>query len=265
MKETAIVTGASSGIGAVYAERLARRGHNLVVVARDQARLEALAERLSGRYGIAVTALSADLSRDDGRDRVSAMLRSDEAHSILVNCAGVGAKGPVLQSERTGLESMLTLNVNVLHTLTVDAAQAFASRRRGAIINIASVVALMPERFNATYGAGKAFVLAFTQAIAAELEPYGVRVQAVLPGFTRTELFERAGVDIEAIPPEMIMDAGDMVDAALAGFDHGEVVTIPSLADVRLWSDLEKARASLAPHLSLRHPAARYAAGGGPG
>jgi short-subunit dehydrogenase len=260
---TAIITGASSGIGAVYAERLAQRGYDLVAVARDRGRLAALAERLTTEHGIAVTPWPADLTRAGDREQVLMMLRDDDGFSLLVNCAGIGPKAPLLASERAGLESMLHLNVDVLHTLTVTAAQAFASRRRGAIINIASVVALMPERFNATYCASKAFVLAFTQAISAELNPYGVQVQAVLPGFTRTELFERAGVDIAAIPPEMIMEAGDMVDAALAGFDRGEVVTIPSLADVQLWSDLENARLALAPYLSLKQPAARYKVGTG--
>jgi len=262
-KGTAIITGASSGIGAVYADRLARRGYGIVPVARDRGRLTALAERLSTEHGVTVTPLPADLTRDGDRERVLTMLRDDQGLSLLVNCAGIGPKAPLLGSERAGLDSMLHLNVDILHSLTVTAAQAFASRQRGAIINIASVVALMPERFNATYCASKAFVLAFTQAISTELKPHGVQVQAVLPGFTRTELFERAGVDIAAIPPEMIMEAGDMVDASLAGFDRGEIVTIPSLADIQLWSDLENARLELAPYLSLKQPAARYATGTG--
>lgn len=260
---TAIITGASSGIGAVYAERLARRGYELVLVARDRGRLAALAERLAKEHGVAVTPCPADLTRAGDREQVMTMLRDGEGLSLLVNCAGIAPKAPLLDSEPGGLDSVLHLNVDVLHSLTVTAAQAFAGRRRGAIINIASVVALMPERFNATYCASKAFVLAFTQAISTELKPYGVQVQAVLPGFTRTEIFERAGFDIAAIPPEMIMEAGDMVDAALAGFDRGEVVTIPSLADVQLWSDLENARLALAPYLSLKQPAARYKAGAG--
>ncbi|WP_372398944.1 SDR family oxidoreductase [Azospirillum sp. HJ39] len=255
---TAIITGASSGIGAVYADRFARRGYGLVLVARDRGRLVALAERLATEHGVAAIPWPADLTRADDREQVLTMLRDDDGLSLLVNCAGIGPKAPLLGSGRDGLESMLHLNVDVLHNLTVTAAQAFAKRRRGAIINIASVVALMPERFNATYCASKAFVLAFTQAISAELKPHGVQVQAVLPGFTRTELFERAGVDIAVIPPEMIMEAGDMVDAALVGFDRGEIVTIPSLADVQLWSDLENARLALAPYLSLKQPAARY-------
>ncbi|WP_085026725.1 SDR family NAD(P)-dependent oxidoreductase [Ensifer aridi] len=255
---TALITGASSGIGAVYAERLARRGHDLIVVARDFDRLKSLASRLSGDHGVVVTPLNADLTSAADLERVLAKLRDDAEISLLVNCAGIGPNGPLLGSDPNGLSKMVQLNVDVLHSLTATAAHVFARRPNGAIVNIASVVALMPERFNATYVATKAFVLALTQALSAELEPHGVRVQAVLPGFTRTEIFDRAGIDISVIPADMMMDAGEMVDAALAGFDRGEVVTIPSLADVELWTRMESARKSLGPYLSLRHPAPRY-------
>ena len=165
----------------------------------------------------------------------------------------------MLASETAALDRMVHLNVEVLHSLTVTAAKIFANRGAGAIINIASVVALMPERFNPSYVASKAFVLALTQALSKELEPHHVQIQAVLPGFTRTELFDRAGIDINVIPQDMLMEASDMVDAALAGFDKGELITIPSLADVGLWEEMEKARVSLAPHLSLKQAAPRYA------
>ncbi|TCU17003.1 SDR family NAD(P)-dependent oxidoreductase [Rhizobium sullae] len=260
-KGTALITGASSGIGAVYAERLAQRGFDLVVVARDIDRLNALSRRLSNDNGIAITPISADLANTADLGRVLAKVENEESLTLLVNCAGVGPKGPLLGSGTESLDQMVQLNVEVLHSLTVTAAKTFAARGRGAIINIASVVALMPERFNPSYVASKAFVLAMTQALSAELEPHGVQIQAVLPGFTRTELFDRAGIDINVIPPEMIMEAADMVDAALAGFDRREVITIPSLEDVRLWDEMERARTSLAPYLSLRHAAARYADG----
>ncbi|NRP74478.1 3-oxoacyl-[acyl-carrier-protein] reductase FabG [Ensifer psoraleae] len=259
---TALITGASSGIGAVYAERLARRGHDLILVARDFDRLKSLANRLSGEHGAVVTPLIADLTSAADLERVVAKLRTDAGISLLVNCAGIGPNGPLLASDPNGLSKMVQLNVDVLHSLNATAANAFARRRNGAIINIASAVALMPERFNATYVATKAFVLALTQALSAELEPHGVRMQAVLPGFTRTEIFDRAGIDISVIPADMMMDAGEMVDAALAGFDRGEVVTIPSLADSELWEQHERTRRDLGPHLSLKHAAARYRPGG---
>lgn len=260
-KGTALITGASSGIGAVYAEKLAGRGYDLVIVARDVERLSALSKRLSQAHGVAITPLPADLAKAVDLSRVLASLREDSSVRLLVNCAGIGPKGAVLASEVEGLSDMVHLNVDVLHALTITAAKVFADRGEGAIINIASVVALMPEHFHATYVASKAFVLALTQALEVELKPKGVQIQAVLPGFTRTEIFDRAGIDIGVIPQDMMMEASEMVEAALAGFDQGELVTIPSLADVRLWERLNEARGNLAPHLSLRHAAARYAVG----
>lgn len=261
-KGTALVTGASSGIGAIYADRLARRGYDLVLVARDAARLDALAGRLRGAYAIAVTPVPADLGKSDDLAAIAARLRDDAAIAMLVNCAGVGPSGKLLAADPGALDRMVALNVNAAHALAVAAARAFTARGTGAIINIASVVALMQERFNASYVATKSFVLGFTQALDAEVKPLGVKVQAVLPGFTRTEIFGRAGVDIGVIPAAMMMDAGAMVDAALAGFDQGELVTIPSLDDPDLWRDLETARQKLIPHLSKDRPAARYAAAG---
>lgn len=254
----AVVTGASSGIGAVYADRLAARGYDLIVVARDVERLRAAANRLVESFAISATPLPLDLSSRSDLDLLMRRIREDQAIELLVNSAGVGPNGSVLASDEGALDRMVYLNVDVLHALTVAAAKAFSDRGSGAIINIASVVALMPERFNGSYAAGKAFVLALTQALDIELRPKGIRIQAVLPGFTRTEIFERAGVDTAVIPAGMMMDAGEMVDAALAGFDAGEVVTIPSLDDEDLWKAFDAARHNLGPHLSLDRPAARY-------
>lgn len=260
-KKTALVTGASSGIGAVYARKLAERGFDLVIIARDVGRLNELAEKLSTEYGVSVKSLPADLSKSADVDRVLSTLSQDQTVDLLVNCAGLGPKGAVLASDIEDLSGMVYLNVDVLHKLTVSAAKTFATRGKGGIINIASVVALMPERFNPTYVASKAFVLGLTQALAIELQPHGVQIQAVLPGFTRTEIFDRAGIDINVIPADMMMDAEEMVAAALAGFDRGETVTIPSLEEVSLWEKMEDARRGLAPFLSLKHSATRYRAG----
>ncbi|CAN7485584.1 SDR family NAD(P)-dependent oxidoreductase [Rhizobium sp. LjRoot30] len=257
----ALITGASSGIGAVYADRLAGRGYDLVLVARDLARLETSAKKLSEKHAIVATPLPADLGKPEDLQRVAKRIREDEAISFLVNSAGVAPSGSVLDASETDLDRLVFLGVDVLHTLTVAAAKAFSARGEGGIVNLASVVALMPERFNGSYAAAKSFVLTLTQSLASELDPKGVRIQAVLPGFTRTEIFERAGVDSSGIPAGMIMDAGHMVDAALAGFDMGEVVTIPSLGDDGLWSAFDQARHALAPHLSLDKPAPRYLPG----
>ncbi|WP_377298641.1 SDR family NAD(P)-dependent oxidoreductase [Rhizobium sp. SGZ-381] len=257
-KPIAIVTGASSGIGSVYADRLAARGYDLVLVARDLERLRRSANDLTGKYAIAATPLALDLSQQSDLDLLLTRLRTDRLVELLVNSAGIGPSSGVLSSDEGTLDRMVHLNVNVLHALTVAAAKTFAAKGAGAIINIASVVALMPERFNGSYAAGKSFVLSLTQALNVELEPKGVRIQAVLPGFTRTEIFERAGYDSSAIPASMMMDAGQMVDAALTGFDAGETVTIPSLGNEGLWKALDDARHQLGPHLSLDRPAARY-------
>ncbi|KZB50768.1 SDR family NAD(P)-dependent oxidoreductase [Thalassospira xiamenensis] len=258
-KGTALVTGASSGIGAVYADRLAKRGYNLVLVARNAGRLDQLATDLSTQYGVAVTAFPADLTNHDDLENVAARLATGDDLTLVVNSAGIGPNANVLASDPDSLRQLVFLNVDILHRLTLSAAHNFVDRGRGAIINIASVVPLMPERFNASYCASKAFVLSLTQSLASEIGPRGVQMQAVLPGFTRTELFERAGLDINVIPPEMMMDAGDMVDAALAGFDQGELITIPSLADPAMWDAMETARHAIAPFLSLAQPAPRYA------
>jgi short-subunit dehydrogenase len=254
----ALVTGASSGIGATYADRLARRGHDLVLVARDEKRLSDLAAKLKGQYGVTVDVLKADLTQRDDVRAVEKRLRDDAAIELLVNNAGIGPKGPLLADDLDYLETMIELNVVAVNRLAIAAAQAFAERGKGAIINIASVVALVPERFNGTYSASKAFVLNLTQSINAEASGRGVKVQAVLPGLTRTEIFDRAGGSIDRLDPSMVMDVTDLVDAALAGFDRGELITIPSLPDADDWDAFTKARLVLAPNLSHNTPATRY-------
>jgi len=256
---TALVTGASAGIGATYADRLARRGHDLILVARDTARLSALAQTLKAQYGIAVDILRADLSVPTDLRLVEKRLREDAAITLLVNNAGIGPKGPLLADDVDYLDTMIALNVTAANRLAVAAAQAFSARGKGTIVNIASAVAIVPELFNGTYSGGKAFVLAFTQALAKELDGTGVRLQAVLPGLTRTELFDRAGGSVEALDPKRVMDVADLVDAALAGLDQGELVTIPSLPEKADWEKLEAARFVLAPNISHNKPAARYA------
>jgi short-subunit dehydrogenase len=255
---TALVTGASSGIGAMYAKRLAARGHNLVLVARGRERLQALADTLRASYGVDVEVLAADLSRASDVQNIANVLRENSAISVLVNNAGLGPHGKALDNDDETLATMLDVNVTALHSLAIAAGRAFAARGNGAIINIASVVALMPEYFHPTYVASKAFVLAFSQSLAAELAPSGVKLQAVLPGLTRTEIFDRAGGDISQLDPRMVMEVADMVDAALAGFDQGEAVTIPSLPNAADWQALQNARQALAPNLSLNTPAPRY-------
>ena len=255
---TALVTGASSGIGAIYAERLAARGFDLLLVARDQERLEAAATRLRAEHGVQVEVLKADLTQKDEVLKLEQRLRSDSSISLLLNNAGVAADGLLANADMDQLERLIQLNVTTVTRLASAAAASFAKAGRGTIINIASVVALFPERFNATYSASKAYVLSLTQSLNAELEGTGVKVQAVLPGVTRTEIFERSGFDATQIPADMVMEADDMVDAALSGLDQGELITIPSLPDVADWDAFVAARLVMAPNLSKSKAAARY-------
>ncbi len=156
------------------------------------------------------------------------------------------------------MQAMIELNVTALTRLTYAAAPAFVSRGRGTIINIASIVAVAPEVLNGVYGGSKAFVLAFTQSLQHELAGKGVRIQAVLPGATRTEFWDTAGHPVENLPQSMVMSGDDLVDAALAGLDQGEVFTVPSLPDVADWQAFETARAALGPNLSRSEPGTRY-------
>jgi short-subunit dehydrogenase len=255
---TALVTGASSGIGAIYAERLATRGFDLLLVARDQERLEAAASKLRTEHGVQVEVLKADLTQKDDVLKIEQRLRSDSSISLLLNNAGVASDGLLANADMDYLEKLIQLNVTTVTRLASAAAAGFAKAGRGSIINIASVVALFPERFNATYSASKAYVLSLTQSLNAELDGTGVKVQAVLPGVTRTEIWERSGIDASQIPAEMVMEAGEMVDAALSGLDQGELITIPSLPNASDWDDFVKARMVMAPNLSKSTAAARY-------
>ncbi|GAB3370227.1 SDR family oxidoreductase [Lysobacter rhizosphaerae] len=259
-KGTALITGASSGIGALYAERLARAGHDLILVARRADKLRQLAEELTNRTGRSVETVAADLTDPADLSRIEALLKRDASITVLVNNAGVGATTPLLLSDVADMERMITLNVNVLMRLAYAAAPGFVARGTGTIINIASVVALAPELLNGVYGGSKAFVLAFSQSLQHELADKGVRVQAVLPGATATEFWDVAGMPVEHLPREIVMSAEDMVDAALAGLAQGEVVTIPALPDVAEWNAYEQARKAMGPSLSRAVPALRYAA-----
>jgi short-subunit dehydrogenase len=258
-KGTALVTGASSGIGAVYADRLARRGYDLILVARDVQRLNELAERLTRETGRHIESVAADLTVKGDVRRIEERLRADRAITMLVNNAGVGATASLIDSDIDELEKMIDLNVTALTRLTAAAVPGFVERAQGAVINISSIVALSPETLNGTYSGTKAYVLNLTQSLHHEVGGKGVRLQAVLPGATSTAFWDRAGLAVEHLPAQIVMTAEDMVDAALAGFDQGELVTIPSLPDVADWERLNSARQHLQPNLSHKLPAARYA------
>ena len=257
-KGAALVTGASSGIGAAYADRLARRRHDLILVARGRERLEPLARRIGDETGRKAAVLAADLS-DPGRlAEVERGLRDDPAITVLVNNAGVGATAPLLESGVGDMNRIVALNVVALTRLTFAAAPAFVARGSGTVINIASIVAVAPETLNGVYGGTKAFVLALSRSLRHELADKGVRVQVVLPGAAATDFWSVAGSSVERLPREIVMPAGDMVDAALSGLDQGEFATVPALPDPADWDAYEAARRALLPGLSRATPASRY-------
>ncbi|HEF5783049.1 AraC family transcriptional regulator [Burkholderia multivorans] len=257
---TAVVTGASSGIGAIYADRLARRGYDLILVARSRTRLDALAQRITSDTRRSVEVIEADLNDRAALAAVEAKLKQDASITLLVNNAGIGTHTPLLESDVDAMTRMIDLNVTALTRLTYAAVPGFVARGHGAVINIASIVALSPETLNGVYGGSKAFVLAFTQSLHHELADKGVQVQAVLPGATATDFWQTGGLPIEHLPKSIVMSASDMVDAALVGFERRERVTIPSLHAGEAWDAYEAARRAMAPHLSTDTPAPRYAA-----
>jgi short-subunit dehydrogenase len=253
---TVLITGASSGIGAVYADRFARRGHALVLVARDRARMEALAARLRAETGVSIDIVPADLTNAADLAAVEKRLREDDSVGILINNAGAAAPGGVLNPDLDALERLVRLNVIAVTRLAGVAASRFAARHDGAIVNISSIVAFIPELPLGIYNATKSYVLTLSQSLQSELGPSGVYIQAVLPPATRTEIWERSGRSAGDL--QITMEAGELVDAALVGFDRRELITIPSLPDVKQWEAYNAARQAMLPNLAQEHPAARY-------
>ncbi|MER6915572.1 SDR family oxidoreductase [Streptomyces sp. NPDC000594] len=222
---TALITGATAGIGAAFARRLAADGHDLVLVARDTKRLQEHATELHDRHGVEVEVLTADLSLDDGIALVEKRL-SDRRNAVdlLVNNAGFGNKGPFLEASMADELTMLKVHCEAVLRLTSAAAESMKERRRGAVINVASVAAFLPR---GTYGASKAWVVQFTQGVARELSGSGVRLMALCPGFVRTEFHQRAGMGTDNIPGWMWLDADKVVGAALTDLTRGRTVSIP--------------------------------------
>lgn len=257
---TALVTGASSGIGAIYADRLARRGYGLVLVARNRERLVTLADRITTETRRNVEVIEADLGDRAALAAVEAKLKEDASIGLLVNNAGIGTHTPLLESNVERMTDMIELNVTALTRLAYAAVPGFVARGKGAIINIASIVAITPEMLNGVYGGTKAFVLAFSQSLHHELASKGVQVQAVLPGATATDFWQTGGLPLEHLDSNIVMPAPDMVDAALVGFDRGELVTIPSLHAGEKWDAYNAARLAMFNELSRNVPAPRYTA-----
>jgi len=257
-KGTALVTGASRGIGAGYADRLAKRGYDLILIGRSEAPLKALAASLARASGRHITAIVADLNNKIDLAKVETKLREDLSITMLVNNAGTASVAPLLDADIEKMEEMITLNSIALTRLTYAAAPAFVKRGTGTIINIGSVVGISPETLNGVYGATKAYVLAFSHSLHHELADKGIRVQAVLPGATATDMWEIAGLPWQKLPPSTVMSVEDMVDSALVGLDQGELVTIPGLHDGDEWTRFEAARRAISRRFGRSVPAPRY-------
>ncbi|CAD0217293.1 AraC family transcriptional regulator [Agrobacterium tumefaciens] len=257
-KPSVLITGASTGIGAGYAERFAQRGHDLVLVARNTSRMETLAERLRAETGVAIDIIAADLANSAERAVVEARLSDDARIGILINNAGTTLAGTFVEQTTDDIERLVTLNTTALVRLAHAIAPRLAQAGEGSIINIGSVVGLAPEFGMAVYGATKAFALHLSQALNLQLGPQGVYVQAVLPAATRTEIWGHGGVDVDTL--QAVMEVNDLVDAALSGFDRREAVTIPPLHDVGQWDAFETARQAMIPGFGQSRPAGRYLA-----
>jgi uncharacterized protein len=257
-KGTAVITGATGGIGSRYAEQLARRGYDLILIARDIGRINTLCDRLARDFSGCAEGIAADLGNPEDLQHVEARLRADGRLTMLINNAGIGATATLLDSHLAQIDQMIALNIRALTRLTHSVVPGFVERGAGTIINIASVVGLVPELLNGVYGATKAYVLAFSRSLQHELVSKGVRVQVVLPGAIATKFWAESGLPVEQLPADVVMSADDVVAAALAGFDLGEFATIPSLPDVADWKAYESALDALRPNLSRSLPAIRY-------
>ncbi|MFC5663360.1 SDR family NAD(P)-dependent oxidoreductase [Kitasatospora misakiensis] len=223
---TALITGATAGIGAAFARRFARSGYRLVLVARDTERLEGSAADLRGKFGVEVEVLTADLATDKGIADVEARL-SDDDHPVdlLVNNAGFGNRGAFSTVPLQDELDMLKVHIEAVLRLTTAALPGMRERGRGAVVNVASVAAFLPR---GTYGASKAWVVSFTQGVMRDLGGSGVRLMALCPGFTRTEFHERAGMGTENIPAWGWLSADRVVEEAMRDLARGRSVSVPS-------------------------------------
>lgn len=249
-RSVAWITGASAGIGEAFARALAARSHDLVLIARRRERLDALAKELSEAHGITASVEPADLTSAEARAPLALAL-ADAPPDVLVNNAGFGTAGRLAELPAEGELAEVRLNVEALVDLTRAALPGMIARGSGAIVNVSSLAGELPSPFNATYGATKAFVTSFTEAVHEELRGTGVKIQALLPGFTRTEFQEVAGVDAGRVPELAWMDAEQVVRASLASLGRGELRCVPGTTNKVL-----AAATALAPRAVLRRFAA---------
>jgi short-subunit dehydrogenase len=223
---TALVTGATSGIGAAFARRLAAEGYDLILVARDETRLAETAASLRAAHGIEVSLLPADLSTEPGRETVAGVL-VEPSVDLLVNNAGLSLNTPFLRSTPQRETELLSLNVHAVMRLTLAAAPVMARRGHGDIVNVSSVSGFGAAMPGSTYPASKAWVTSFSESIALSVARFGVRVMALCPGYVRTEFHQRAGIDMTKTPDWMWLDADEVVRAGLRDLRRGRAVSVP--------------------------------------
>jgi uncharacterized protein len=221
---TALVTGASAGLGAAFARALAAEGYHLVLVARDAQRLAGVAEDLGTRYGVDAAVLPADLTSDEGLKRVEDRL--GDPVDLLVNNAGIALAASVLRSAPEDLDRELALNVRAVMRLTRAALPGMVERKRGDILNVSSVAGFMAVP-GSGYGATKAWVTNFSESVGLAARRHGVRVMALCPGYTRTEFQQRAGIDPSRIPDWLWLSADDVVRTGLRDLRRGRYVSVP--------------------------------------
>jgi short-subunit dehydrogenase len=258
VKGTALVTGASSGLGSVYADRLAKRGFNLTLVARREDRLLALAEKLRGQYGVTVKTLAADLGAPSGVKKVEDEIVNDANLTMVINNAGTATLSAIGATSVEEHDAMINVNTFALSRLSLAALNAFKKRDAGTIINIGSVLSFHTLPISGIYSGTKGYVMNFTRGLQQEVQGTNVKVQLVLPASTATEIWEVGGIPLSALNQETVMTIENCVDAALSGLDRGELVTLPSVEDAQLWADFDAARAKLFAATQSGKPASRY-------
>jgi short-subunit dehydrogenase len=227
--KTALVTGATAGIGAAFARRLAADGYDLVLVARDESRLAAVGADLADRHGVSVTPLAADLVTAEGCERVQARLSDPGAPvDMLVNNAGMSLNVPVLRSTVASEEALLRLNVHAVMRLTLAVLPGMVARRSGEIVNVSSVAGFAATMPGFTYSSSKAWVTNFTESIAMSVRSSRVRAMALCPGYTHTEFHDRAGIDMSRTPGWLWLSADEVVRDGLRDLRRGKVVSVPN-------------------------------------
>lgn len=255
---TAVVTGASSGIGAGLADQLASQGYNLKLVARRADRLETLAEQLSSKYSVTVTNIVADLGSAADLKKVADDISSDSEITMLINNAGTSTLGSTIETPVDKQLEMINVNITSLTLLSNAVLPGFKARNKGVLINIASVLGFYATAFSAVYSGTMAFVVNYSRGLQEEYKDTAVKIQIVLPAATDTEIWEVGGIPVSALPVETVMTVEDCVNAIIAGLEFAEDFILPSVDDEALIKLYDDTRIKLFQASQTGKPASRY-------